>query len=44
MSQVSDERAELDRQRQEYIKQKNAERKELELQNERFSEESEALK
>ena len=44
MSQVSDERAELDRQRKEFILQQESERKSLELANERFAEESEVLK
>ena len=44
MSQVSDERAELDRQRKEFILQQESERKQLELANERFAEESESLK
>ena len=44
MSQVSDERAELDRQRQEFVLHQEAARKEQELSNEILSQESEAIK
>ena len=44
MSQVGDERAELDRQRQEFILHQEAARKEQELSNEILAQESEAIK